>query len=32
MKQLVVGSETQGEGLVVRGRTYEMNSSGDARG
>ena len=32
MKQLVVGTMTQVEGLVIRGRTRERNSSGDARG
>ena len=32
MKQLVVGSKTQGEGLVIQGRTHERNSSGDVRG
>ena len=32
MKQLVVGSETQAEGLVIRGRTQERNYSGDGRG
>ena len=32
MKQLVVGFEAQGEGLVVRGKTHERNFGGDARG
>ena len=31
MKQLVVGSKARTERLVVRGRTQERNSSGDAR-
>ena len=28
----MVGSEAQGEGLVVQERTQEKNSSGDAKG
>ena len=32
MKQLVVRSMAQAEGLVIRGRTRERNFGGDARG
>lgn len=32
MKYLVVGAESQAEGLVVRGRTHERNHSGNMIG